>query len=347
MWDPNLKNSKKRPEPPPMSRSRSQHVAQTALETIRAQKGQLVDGGLSRANFFVGVMNVLLTTLVIGRYPQHYWLYHTAKSVVLLPARTVGACQKRRGLWMAEFCWVANYSVLFASLYVALTLFVPGIQLVFSDETVRSGWLLFFMIAAGPLGCAIPATGNALVFHSFNEIAALFIHSSPLLTAWCIQTDLPAFRSAYPDLLRGIESHSPDVLREMLLPAVSFYLLWWVPYSVWLLVDGLDQPTRGNATVYQPLEAAVMKVFPWTKGRPRLAAVHYLMGHLLGSCASFGGALLAFHSKVFFTAYCGVLLTSAVWKGSSKYNYYLLDVYEKKVTKALEQGEEGNSKVMI
>ena len=34
-----------------------------ALKTICAQKGQLVDGGLSRANFFVGVMNVLLTTL--------------------------------------------------------------------------------------------------------------------------------------------------------------------------------------------------------------------------------------------------------------------------------------------
>lgn len=266
---------------PPLSRTRSQVMAQTALETIRAQKGQLVSSGLSRASFFVGVSNALLTAFLIGRYPQHYWLLHTIKSAAMLPVRTVSAFRKNQGLWMVEFCWVANYAVLAASLYLLTALLVPSVNLA-SDATMRTGWYLFYMVAVGPLGAAVAATGNALVFHSFDNTASLFIHSSPLLAAWCIHTDMTRFRGAYPALLLGIEGDSPDAV-SLFLPALSFYLCWWVPYSIWLLTDGVDQPARGNATVYAPLAPAVVKVFPWTRGRPRLAAAHYLVGHLLGT----------------------------------------------------------------
>ena len=89
-----------------MDRTRSKTMANTALETIREHKGQLVNDGLSRASFFSGVVNSLLVSFVVGRFPQHYWLLHTAYSTVMLPIHTIHLCRKRRGFAVLELCWV-------------------------------------------------------------------------------------------------------------------------------------------------------------------------------------------------------------------------------------------------
>ena len=89
-------------------RSRSQVIASSALETIREQKGQLVNGGLSRLSFFTGVANSLLIAFVVGKFPEYYWLLHLVEAAVLMPIHTAHLCRIKRGLAILEVCWVTN-----------------------------------------------------------------------------------------------------------------------------------------------------------------------------------------------------------------------------------------------
>ncbi|KAL1514845.1 hypothetical protein AB1Y20_003930 [Prymnesium parvum] len=359
---------------PRASRSRSQDVAQVALESIHTQKRQLKGAGLSRASFFAGVANVVLTAFAVGRFPQHYWLVHTGLASLLLPVHTCLTCRRGQRLLLLELCWVTNYLVLGCLGFLVVSLVLPGVELA-SGETVRAGWYLFFMLAAGPLGASVAATGNALIFHSFENTASLFIHVSPLLTAWCVHVNLDDFRAAYPELLEGIELHTPEPLTDMLLPAFRFYFMWLLPYSAWLLLVVSHAARHGSgAAAYLQCEPLIMEWLPCTGTRPRLAALCYLAAHLVGVSLSFVLALLAFYSLPFFHCYVVAMVLSAVWQegapavegsactsgvgtpslddashafrfwcqGSSRYNYYLLEVYEKKVVTALERRGEGN-----
>ena len=75
---------------------------------------------MSKMTFFVGVMNVILTAFVVGRWPQYYWLYHTFKASYMLPVRTYRTWRSKWVLSMAELCWVTNYIVLGMSLLLVV-----------------------------------------------------------------------------------------------------------------------------------------------------------------------------------------------------------------------------------
>ena len=219
---------------------------------------------------------------------------------------------------------------------------------------MRKGWYLFFVVGVGPLGASVVVTSNSLIFHSFHTTVALFLNLSPLLTAWCIRGDYHSFHATYPELLVGIEYDRPDTMRGLLLPAVAFYIFWWVPYAAWLLLYGPSRPARGDGTLYQMFESVVVKALPFAMGtdllvhRPRLAACIYLVSHFIGVLLCYGVSILCYFSYNFFTAYLVAMVLSAVWQGSGRYNYYLLDVYEKKVAYALEKGSVvRNSMAMI
>jgi len=58
--------------------------------------------------------------------------------------------------------------------------------------------------------------------------------------------------------------------------------------------------------------------------------------------AAFGVSVLLFYpSYAAFTVFCLAMLASALWNGAARYNYYLVDVYSKKLHKAVEDSLEG------
>ena len=162
--------------------------------------------GLTKLNFFIGVVNVGITGYFIGKWPQHYWVFAMCKAAVLLPLRTYHSVEGKQWRDMFEFCWVANYTLLAMYLMLFAMCFCPEtLGLVLSPETRLRGFYIFFAFAVGPLGGSVTALRNALIFHSVDHMAALFIHASPLLCAWCIKVGDPeGFTAAYPQLLAGI-----------------------------------------------------------------------------------------------------------------------------------------------
>ena len=60
---------------------------------------------LSPGSFFFGLFNVALTCIIIGRYPQHYWIFQMIKCIYYLGASWVIKYDQKEMLYMAEFCW--------------------------------------------------------------------------------------------------------------------------------------------------------------------------------------------------------------------------------------------------
>ena len=112
-----------------------------------------------------------------------------------------------------------------------------------------------------------------------------------------------------------------------------------MPYSAWLLLDGIHQPAKGNHTTYENFEkicaGLAKKLTGATTPQPRLAASFYCLIHVLLVTVGLLGAALCWVSPEFFTVYVVATLLGATWQGSARYNYHLLDAYEKKVSKQL------------
>ena len=110
-------------------------------------------------------------------------------------------------------------------------------------------------MASGPIGfnIAIEMRANGMVFHSVEHIVPLFIHSSPLVTAWCLHWHSEAFMRSYPAfepiIIKMYEGPTPS-LTEYMLPALCLYGAWWILYTTWLTCFGLNLPAKGYDTVY-------------------------------------------------------------------------------------------------
>ena len=67
----------------------------------------------------------------------------------------------------------------------------------------------------------------------------------------------------------------------------------------------------------------------------RATACVYLVGHLIACASAIAWASAVYFSYALFTAWGWLLTAAAAWNGASRYHYYLLEVYEKKVEGAI------------
>lgn len=91
-------------------------------------------------------------------------------------------------------------------------------------------------MSSGPVGMniAVEMKANGMVFHSLEHIVPLFIHSSPLITAWCLRWHMDAFIKAYP-VYDSLKLFNPEMtFTEYALPAMAMYAIWWQLYVLWL-----------------------------------------------------------------------------------------------------------------
>lgn len=278
-------------------------------------------------------------------------------SLLLAAACVTCACtnlESRRQ--QVELCWLTNALLALVLALVAIDEFVIGE--IIPAPALRQGFLLLFMLAAGPLAWSIAVLGNAFVFHSIDQTATLFIHAGPLITFWAVIGAGPDVVSAsYPAIgamLIGLETSPPDVRSELLLPAVVYYMLWWAPYTVWLMCT-LHEGKSHEVLSAPPSKALKSRVHAvigcMTYSETRSVMLVYCLVHLASCMATFGFALLIFHSYALFTIFLFTMLLIAGWNGASRYNYYLMDVYAKRLETALQQGSRdssgGDAKTMV
>jgi len=291
---------------------------------------------LSQITFFIGVLNVIITTFVVGRFPEHYWLYHTLKGTICFALLFQRRFAKNEQFYLLDFCWIVNFGIVLASWYLLYDWWTPGSDV--SDEWELYFYLIISTTAAGPLGWSVAATGNSMLFHSFDTIMSMFIHSSPMVLGWCWRWHSTEFYAAYPGLLANVHSSGTVSFEEQLQATFMVYVAWWVPYTLWFLVDGITREDRG----YRIVATAYLKMINKATGlKGRAAVMIYMLLHAVAVGVSLVVAMYVVQDFWIHTAFCFTMIAASVWQASKRYNYLLIKAFTKKIA-AAKDGKKAN-----
>lgn len=313
------------------------------FETLKDALGEIVhdadhmkEKGLSTFTFFLGTMNLIFSSFLIGAYPEHFWLVYSTQGLFLISIRVHDAIQKKIIFYFFDFCWVANF-VMVAS----------GLLMLYEVIQEQMPWLpsntmyprdpqfafMLFVAACGPLACANVALGNALIFHDLLNYSATFIHLWPVCMMVTLRWNIRDVVAAWPGHFESFLIESQPTTIELVSPALKFYFTWWVTFTTWMAVHGRFQSpeTTGYDTVYLNLlrgAPSVMKnilgirsdsdfdkLFPLLK---------YMLIHACTVIVAFFVAVLPFRSFYAHVCWVLILISSSIWHASERYFYYLV-----------------------
>jgi hypothetical protein len=360
------------------------------LATIDATANKRLKEGFSQFNFTAGVLNCMLVAYVFGAFPQHFWLLYIVEALILIPMKLYlnwNAKPLNEILYHLDYCWVMNIVGTFT--LIALS-FWESLQ---SDNRIASSssastevrkqlYMTVMGVACGPLlGATLLLPFVAVVFHDVIAMTNLFIHIYPPMLMYTFRWNTDLIREAWPHIF-GL-----DYLDEVhffpsrnnaasgsnwwiLIPgnglgsiagnANALYLIWFIPYVLWMLVFGMNLPRKNrrqkdgslivprwdtvfHATVRHGLYITFGNIF-WA--RPRvISQAHmlqddyevrdFLVYMAIHSSLSYLGtmtlAYACFHYKYIHAALLVVLTITCVHRGSQRYTYYVTSMYGRAV----------------
>jgi len=120
----------------------------------------------------LGVVNLFISSFLIGYNPYYYQQYYIFKLIVMYLIRFSRYVMKNMHLYTIDFCYYANFlNVLFY----------------FYGNNNPDFFNMIFMYNNGPLIWAVPLFRNSLIFHSLEKITCLLIHFSGPLFVFSIK----------------------------------------------------------------------------------------------------------------------------------------------------------------
>lgn len=135
--------------------------------------------------FIMGVLLLVFTTYILGRYPHRaFYNYHTLVIIGLVLFRFYNYRQKGWHYYLFDFCYFAN------TLIILFLNFFPKNDILFK---------VFFVYANGPFGVAIPAFKNSMIFHKLDNLISLTIHVIPQVTSWNLKWHTMEWENTLPE----------------------------------------------------------------------------------------------------------------------------------------------------
>jgi hypothetical protein len=235
--------------------------------------------------FQLGVLNVGITSYLLGAFPALYYLYYTPKVLSLILLRLVKFYAKKQHFLLWDYCYWANFLCIFFC-WVR-----PD-----SPEMFR----IVFMCANGPLAWSVLAFNHALIFHSYAHITSVVVHVSPLVLTYGLRWYAAPMSSAMgAEHFRICEGGPEDCLattpQALIWQALTRFYLWWsVLYYLWIFVVLGSYIERKSYQAEEPRQ-------PRTGGELPV----YLLIHLAFSIATMGVASVLWYSQL---AHFGFLL---------------------------------------
>lgn len=295
-----------------------------------------------------GLMNVMITTGVVFRGPQFYWLLHMVKSLYYIPVRFVRFRRDNAELYLLDFCYVATYiTVIWCLLGLAnwwrqleTAALNPLHQL-----GVSYGWFFRagFTFAGGSLGWSVIIFRNSMVLHSVDHMTSVFIHLSPVVLFWCLRWGggfgISRLEGWFPntfDICRGADAEvvdqcltfpkvfywcdaCPGTIQEFVVyPAALYLIVWAIPYYllVFVIFKGAIKRNK-KETLYDylmtdPSMSAFVRKFPepcWPMA--------YILQHFIVMVISGALTIVFWHNFIIHSAFCGILTFMAIRNGST------------------------------
>jgi len=221
-----------------------------ALIQIWKQQALFYDEGAFVAKFGFGLLNVIVTAYIFGRYLEYYPIWYIFQSIMIVGVTYYINRYRRTPMehWcMVDLCWV--YAMIIPT-YVLLCLFVPVNSMnsfvAALSDIIRSPSCLYalFGLSLGPMATTIIMMNNAMVFHKIQFMGPLFIHLSPAMLCYTL-LQVERLNETWPV---GIFPQFPmeRSYTDLIWYGNSAYGAWFLASSVWLLIWGIHYPKKYN-----------------------------------------------------------------------------------------------------
>ncbi|GAA5868142.1 hypothetical protein JCM3774_001034 [Rhodotorula dairenensis] len=270
-----------------------------------------------KISFLSGVMNVLISALLLGFRPTWVPDWYGIQMLFYTPFRVYTYKKKAFHYFLFDLCYFVN---LLSLLYLY----------VFPSST-----LLFeacYGLTLGSLGTAIATWRNSLVFHSLDKVISLAIHIFPPFVFMTIRHFYPqelAFKR-YP-ALKELPHLRP--WRTMAI-CMATYTFWQVLYFHFVLQLRADKIKEGRATSFTYMindrKRLIGKIA--AKLPPQLREPAFIGGQAIYTFVTLLiPVFVLYDSKFWCSAYLIALFAISAWNGASFY----MEVFARRFQKEL------------
>lgn len=336
---------------------------QKALKLVDEEADRVHARGLSTFTFFFGMATCVVTAFLIGRFPASVWIVYAAEALAILGYRLYVDSKKTNPhtmLYFLDLCWVTNFIIALLA-FVILFDVLDEVLLgdVFPHLSLAKRYpdvgRIICLFATGPLGCSVILLNNALVLHDIELFSGCFIHLWPSFTTLAVRAHPALVMASYPghfDSFTGFNdtAHGAGILELVKLGAMA-YFVWWVPFTIWMLVDGRHQSPKktGWDTVYFGLvmsNGAVRSTLGirWGDEDAIFASasqvgpvLKYMVIHATLVMVSLVWSALCYKYMNLHYAFCILLVCVAMYNASKRYEWMLTDRYSRAIRKHIEK----------
>ncbi|KZL83454.1 f-box protein [Colletotrichum incanum] len=204
-----------------------------------------------KVSFIFGVMNIFVSGLLMGGWPEYFHLWYTVQVMYFMPIRYFTYHRRGYHYFLADLCYFVN-------LLLVLSIWVfPSSKRLF---------LATYCLAFGNNAVAIIMWRNSLVFHSFDKVTSLFIHIMPCATLHCIvhlwSEELQASRLPSIWTIKHSPAGSPTAygnIVSMLAWSSIPYAIWQLSYYFFITVRRRDKIAAGRPTSFTWLRKSYSK----------------------------------------------------------------------------------------
>lgn len=290
---------------------------------------------IDKVSFTLGVMCICFSEWLALRHPEHFPIYYYTLMALLLINRYFSYAQDKYELFMLDFCYFLNLSV------VAQTCFFPNNLTWFKAN---------YVLAMGPLIFAIVVWHNSLVFHSCDKLTSFFLHSFPPLTLhlyrWgCIPSKI-------------FENEDSLKMSEWLFYPLILYIVWQVGY---IFVTGVllskklkDDPDLITSVRYltrdkkNPLKLLIVKILMQLNMMKKddvldpddiKSKLIFAIVQLIYTAITILPAKLLYGSYTFSCLFIFLMFGWGTWNGASYYIEVFSERYKLKFTKMEEKSD--------
>jgi len=270
---------------------------------------------VDKLSFTFGVLCICGTEWLALRYPSLFPWYYYIMIGMLLANRFYTYSQDNYQLFMLDFCYFINLSV------ITQTWLFPD----------NIGWYKAnYILCMGPLMCAIIVWKNSLVFHSLDKLTSFFIHAFPPLTMHLLRWGLIPNNSIKPE-------DSLSASEALLLP-LGLYICWQIAY--WIITEGiLKEQLQSDPTLITSLRylandkknsfrSLCLKLLVWLKvsypheefdAESLKAKVTFAAVQMVYTLITFLPTSALYSSYRFSCVYLVILYSWGTWNGASYY----------------------------
>jgi hypothetical protein len=365
------------------------HVESEAIDKVLATIDSIETAqkskGFRQSYFTLGLVNCLLVAYAFGAAPQHFWIIYIAECVYFIPCKFRNMWRAKplcEALYYLDFCWTMNFLGVISVILVLVASMVDG-GFDLTQAFRKNLYMATFGIACGPLlGATALLPFVAFLFHDVNTMTNLIIHMMPPMLMFTLFWHADAVQEVYGEIfdlsyINNITYFPVSVNDDgsitsqwwaMFWPprgagsiagnSFLVYLIWFVPYVMWMLVIGLNLPNKNKraAPKYDTVFHSLWRAGPceafgtalWKRpvefSRQQMKADDYEVRDFL--------AYMCFHAVMITGSIVvlGLLCFVSIWthrimilgvvavcahRGSVRYTYYVTEMYGRNVRKQL------------